>query len=254
MQSRVADASGERRAAMRVLARWLSVFLVLGCNEVATGETIQVRFSVRENFEQTPLEGAKICLSDTPTCATTDANGGTRLSLPANRKLSYTVETEGYESILYPVVTGMDGGDLPNSVYSNAWLADNFANLQSPYPMTDRGMIHMIITPRIAGATFDLVDATGKPFYKDEADNWSSDLEATTSGGIGIGTCCAAGGFVEVVPGEYLVEIGGTAQDCALSETGALPRGWPGDAPNRFVVPVQEGFSTRTVLSCTVPR
>lgn len=132
-------------------------------------------------------------------------------------------------------------------------VKENFDNLDSPYPMTDRGMIHVIFSPRFAGATLELVDATGQAFYKDEEDNWSADLEATASGGIGRERCCAEGGFVEVVPGEHQVEIGGSAQDCALQSAGALTQGWPGNAPNRFLVPVREGFSTRIVLLCPPP-
>jgi len=245
---------------MRVLAKWLWVFAlpafpVGGCSELThPPDTVQVRVSVKENFEQTSLEDATICQTETepPNCETTNADGVATLELPANQKVSYTVEKEGYESLLYPVLTGMAGAD-PNrgsSMYSDAWLADNFDNLQSDYPMKDRGMILMLITPRFAGVTFELVDATGTAFYKSEVDNWSPDLEATTSGGIGRERCCAEGGFVDVVPGEYQVEIDGTAQGCILGSLDGLVEGWPGDAPNRVQVPVREGFSTRTVLSC----
>ena len=224
---------------------------VLGCSEVSNPSgTVEVRFAIKENFEQTPLEGAEICETGTTRCATTDSNGGAKLALPANRRLSYTIENEDYESILLPVLTGTAGGDVSHSMYTEEWLADNFANLDSPYPMTDRGMIHVIFSPRFAGATFELVDATGKAFYKDEEDSWSANLEATTAGGTGRERCCAEGGFVEVVPGEHQVEIGGTAQDCAPESTGGLARSWPGDAPNRFRAPVRAGFSTRIILLC----
>jgi len=245
---------------MRALARWLWVFALLvsplgGCNEVTPPpETVQARIAVKDNFEQTPLEGAKICQTETepPKCVTTNADGVGTLELPANQRVSYTVEKEGYESLLYPLLTGMAGvdTDLTASVLSDAWVADAFANLQSDYPMTDRGMIHVVIAPRFAGVTLALVNATGKSWYKDEVDNWSPDLEATTSGGIGLEQFVADGGFVDVVPGKYQVEIGGTAQGCILAFQGGAVRGWPGDAPNRVLVPVRAGFSTRTPVGC----
>ena len=245
-----------RACARRLWVFAMAVFPVGACSEIATPppDTVQLRLAAKENFEQTPLEGAKVCQGEAqpPNCVTTNADGVATLELPANQKLSYTVENEGYESLLYPILTGMAESDAvrESNMFSDAWVADNFAKLQAPYPMTDRGMIHMIIVPRFAGVTFELVDATGKAWYKTEVDDWSPDLEATTGGGIGTERCCAEGGFVEVVPGDYQVEIGGTAQGCILSLYGSLVGGWPGDAPNRALVPVRSGFSTRTVLLC----
>jgi len=247
---------------MRALVRWLWVFAlpafpVGGCNEVTPPpDTVQVRFSVHDLLdEQATLEGATICQTETepPNCVTTSADGVATLELPANQKVSYTVEKEGYESLLYPVLTGMAGVEYNRGSWhlSNAWLADAFANLRSDYPMTDKGMIHVVIAPRFAGVTLDLVDATGKAWYKDEVDNWSASLQATTSGGIAlVERFTSDGGFVEVVPGEHQVEIGGTALGCILGSGDGLVLGWPGDAPNRVLVPVRAGFSTRTAVAC----
>lgn len=234
----------------------LGAFGIGGCSEVAAPpDTVEVELLVKDSLEQTALQGAMVCETETdpPNCDTTDADGIAALRLPANRELSYTVEKGGYGSILYPVVTGATSAGTDSNMRSDEWLSDTFDNLDSRYPFVDTGAIEVIIVPRFAGATLELVDATGKSFYADGEDNWRLDLEATTSGGIGRGTGFGVGGFVEVPAGIFQVEIGGTAQDCSLNGAGGVQRGWPGDASNRVRVPVQEGFFTRVVLSCPIP-
>jgi len=242
---------------MRLGFRLLWVFVVLpigGCAEVATPpDTAEVRLAVSGDVagEEIALESAKVCQTETdpPNCVTTDANGSARLTVPANQQLSYTVEKEGYGSLLYPVVTAATSANLDANMGSNESLTQQFANLDSPYPPRDTGTIRIIIAPGFAGATVRLVDATGKAWYRDGEDNWNPDLEATTEGE----GCCEAGGFVEVGPGVFQVEIGGTAQSCALSSASGTLRGWPGEAPNMVRVPVQKSFETRTVVNCPPP-
>ena len=84
--------------------------------------------------------------------------------------------------------------------------------------------------------TFDLVDETARGFYADEEGSWSLDATATTSTGLG--------GFVEVPPGEYQVEVGGTATICAPVIA------WSGDAANRIKVPVKVGSVTIANMNC----
>jgi hypothetical protein len=246
---------------MRLVTRlgWvvsLPVFLLGGCQEVATSPgSVEIRLVVKDSLDQTPLEDAQICEEETGRCVPSDASGFATFELPANREVSFTVEKEGYGPILYPVATGVDGtsANLDCNMGPDAWLADTLANLESSYPLRDTGMILVVIIPRFAGVTLELVDATGKAFYKDEEDNFSLDLEATTAGGFGREQGFAEGGFVEVGPGEFQLEIGGTASDCALFESGGTRRGWPGDVPNTIRMPVREGFQTRAVVSCPPP-
>jgi hypothetical protein len=231
--------------AVWVFALW--VFAIGGCSEVAAVDTVQVRIVVAG--EEGPLEGALVCQTGTTNCVTTDAIGDATLGqLPANEKLSYTVEKQGYGSLLYPIVTGSSGtsASLDSNMITDEVLTQQLANLDSFYPLRDTGGIRVIITPRFAGATFRLLNATGKAWYSDEEGNMSSELEATTSGE----GCCGSGGFIEVGPGVFQIEIGGTAESCTLSTSFGTARGWPGDEVNRIEVPVREGFFTRAVLVC----
>jgi hypothetical protein len=244
---------------MRLLPRlWvfaLLVFFIGGCTQVTTPpETVEVRLGVKDWLDRVPLAGAKICQTETdpPNCVMSGPNGIATLELPTNQRLSYAVEKKGYGSLLFPIVTGRDGTSeaFDANMKSNEWLTDNFDNLESPYPQRDTGAIRIVIAPRLAGATLELLDATGEAYYKDEEENWSPLLKATTDGE----GCCAVGGFVEVGQGEFQVEIGGTGKHCVLATYGGgTVRGWPGDAPNRIRVPVREGFFTRAVASCPTP-
>ena len=91
----------------------------------------------------------------------------------------------------------------------------------------------------MAGVTYDLIDGTGKQWYKEEDWNVTLELNATTSVG--------QGGFAEVSPGEYQVEFGGAATDCTPSLA------WPGNAPNRVKVPVKDGHLTFATMECDGP-
>ena len=108
--------------------------------------------------------------------------------------------------------------------------------------MEGTGTIYVIVASdplaldRFAGATFDLLGTEGKPYYLDEELNWSPDLTATTSFGVG--------GFVEVSPGVFEVEIGGTAENCLVV------RGWHSDSQNAIRLPVREGFTTVARVDC----
>jgi len=232
----------------------LVVLAIVGCNEVVTPpDTVELQLLVKDKVVQIALEGAQICQTDTTNCVRTDASGGATLKLPANQKLSYTVEKEGYGSLLYPLFTGAAPTIGKPNMDADAWLADNLANLQSSYPLRDTGAINVILVPRFAGATFELVDATGTAYYEDEEDNWSPDLKATTLGGPDEKSRFGEGGFVEVGRGEFQVEIGGTGQGCRLDRSDGTTSGWPGDTPNRIEVPVREGFFTRAIMQCPTP-
>lgn len=88
----------------------------------------------------------------------------------------------------------------------------------------------------IAGATFEILGTTGESFYVDDDGSGSSDLSATTSQG--------AGGFVEVSPGEYELQISGEVTNCEVL------RGWPSDSEDTMRVPVREGYHTITRWYC----
>jgi hypothetical protein len=230
---------------MRLVSRLLWVFVlwvfpIVGCTQVTNA--VQLTLSVREGLppSQVPLGGAELCEAETTNCALSDAGGTVNIELPANRRVRWTLEKDGYGSIVTPDVTDGTFGPTSNwHLFTNEWYAENFDRLDAPYPMAGTGAIYVAVVPLLAGATFQLVDATGEKYYVDEEGNLSPDLEATTSRGIG--------GFVEVQPGLFQVEIGGAAQNCSPS------RAWPGDEPDIIWVPVQAGYLTTTVINCPPP-
>jgi hypothetical protein len=183
------------------------------------------------------LEGVEVCQTETTNCVTSDAEGEAVLMLPANQEVSYTVSKEGYVPFLAGDVT--DETFTPSitwPMFSNAQIEDNARNrLMIAWPWTG-GVIALGAGLGMAGVTYDLIDGTGKQWYKEEDWNVTLDLTATTSAG--------QGGFAEVSPGEYQVEFGGTAVNCTPSLA------WPGNAPNRVRVPVEDGHLTFATMEC----
>ena len=182
------------------------------------------------------LEGVQLCETGTSNCVMTDAGGIGKLQLPVDQETSFTVEKEGYASYLVPKIIPAEGAVLAKAMATDARIEDMCGRLTTAYPMEGTGAIFVQLDDSVAGATFNLLGTIGKAFYRDEEMNWSLDLTATTSDG--------GGGFVEVSPGEYQIEIGGTAQNCVLI------RGWPGDSENSVRVPVREGYLSTARLTC----
>jgi len=106
--------------------------------------------------------------------------------------------------------------------------------------MVDTGRISIGVG--FSGATIDLFDSDGpvaaKRYYVDEGPIWRLDLTATTTTG--------GGGFLEVSPGEYVVQFGGTAINCI-----PVPMGWPVlFVPNSIRLPVRAGYITQATATC----
>jgi len=186
------------------------------------------------------LEGVEVCQADTENCVETDSNGEATLLLPAGEEVSYTVTKKGYEPQLWVDVTdeGYVANPRPN-LWRNELTADWYRTMMSQYPLIG-GAVFLDVG--FEGATFELVDATGKAFYLvSDDDNFQASLEldATTSNG--------AGGFLEVAPGEFQIEIGGTASGCVPG------RAWPGDSESRIRFPVRAGYLTSLHAICSRP-
>jgi len=217
----------------------LFVFPIVGCNELT--DAVRLTVLISEGLPPTPtapIEGGQLCQADKDNCDVSGADGEATIELPRNKEVVWTLEKEGYGSTMTPYFSESRSDSAAWQLWTNEWYADNFDRLMTPYPMDGTGAIYVFVAGRLAGVTFELVDATGKRYYFDEEGNLSPDLEATTSLG--------AGGFVEVQPGEFQVEIGGR-EPC-------IPTwGWPGDANNRITVPVKAGYMTTTVISCPGP-
>jgi hypothetical protein len=183
-------------------------------------------FSWEDTIGGPPLEGVELCETDTDNCDTTDGNGEATIPLPLNQEISYTLSKDGFAP--YLIADVLTAGRATSFPMLSDQLAEELSDIMmTPYPWMG-GAIALTPFPRMAGVTFDLVDAAAETFYHDEAGIPNPDLTATTSDG--------RGGFVEVSPGEYEVEFGGTATTCTLNF------GWPADAANRIKLPVEVGY------------
>ena len=230
------------------LPLWLMFLPIAGCTQVTSEpDAVQLMLSIREltgrpvgDFENPPLEGVEICQTGVANCETTNADGNAALELPANEEVGWTTTKEGYEAVLYGDVTDAAfSSNFKLHLSTNQSLTEYLGSLPTDYPLRDSGVVTILTSPKIAGVTFKLVDATGKRFYEDDDFNPSYDLTATTTAGVG--------GFVEVGPGDFQVEIGGTGDRCVPD------RAWPGDENNRIRVPVRENHFTRALITCPVP-
>jgi hypothetical protein len=163
------------------------------------------------------------------------------IQLPVGEEMSCTIEKEGHVSHLLADVVRDDRYET-FALETDRDRAREYERLDSPYPMRGTGAIVIELHPEVAGVIFELVGATGKEFYVDEEGNWTPNLSATTSGG----SSRSGGGFVEVTPGEYQVELGGTAESCVRQTWG-----WPGDRDNSVRLPVQENHESYVIMSCT---
>jgi len=163
--------------------------------------------------------------------------------LPVNEEISYTIQKEGFDPTLVSFV-------VPEGGVSRFWwltevgvVADQYESVMSPYPRLGKGEILILLQPEFAGATFDLVGATGKAYYqvgRNVNATLRLDLTATTDDGVG--------GFLEVPPGTFRVKFGGTASRCVPTWAG-----WPGDVENSVRVRVLEGHVSYVTLRCPVP-
>ena len=237
---------------MRFSARFLAILalhVLLGCSEVGPATMAPLILNITSLDEplgeQVALAGALLCESDTTNCKLSRANGQVTIQLPIGEETSITLVADEHAKYLVPVLVPTAAGwDNPFEMYSDEHMVAQFKRLMSPYPMVGTAAIVILVFPSREGASFELVNATGKPFYTDEQGLWSTELNETTEGhGRSV-----VGGFVDVPPGgEYWVQFGGTAQSCSTSW------GWPGDDQNRFKVPVRAGYVSRLSVICPLP-
>jgi hypothetical protein len=190
------------------------------------------------------LEGVQVCEGDTGhNCAVSDANGRVTLEVPVGQEILYTLQKDGYDSFLFADVVPESGFSSVWYLNTNAEAAESYEGFMSPYPRGGTGQIQIFLSPGFAGATFDLVDATGNRFYEATPYEYpyvDPDLEATTAGG--------AGAFVEVAPGTFQIDFGGTAEDCVPGTA------WPGNKPNSVRVPVRGDHNSIVFVNCPLPR
>jgi len=241
---------------MRSVAGVVWVFAVgglpiVGCNDVFTPPDSVSATTVDANGF--PIEGVEICETDTNNCELTNDNGKATLKLPVEQEVSWEVTKEGYERILISDVTDRNFvSSWEWTLFGDAATVEYMEALNAPYPMVGTGSVVVSVCTSclsreragVAGATLDLITATGSLFYEEEDstprlhcdDDDAPDpcLEATTARGYG--------GFVKVPPGVFEIEFGGTADRC-------FPLGgWPGE--HHLRVPVKEGYFTILSVEC----
>jgi len=234
------------RLVSKVVVLAVAACLIGACNEVTTPVTAEVSFTVGawdpvQGSAQETLQGVRICELDVANCTLTDARGEATLMMPTLQETGYTMELEGYAPWLRPTIVEGSGSTLGSLMIPAQFISDQHARVNSPYPTRDTGTILIISEPPAgAGLTFELVAATAKAFYHEPNRDWSLDLSETTSLG--------AGGFTEVTPGEFQINIGGTAAGCV-----ATLYAWPGDSEDTLRVPVRNGYVTQSNIVCPVP-
>jgi len=234
---------------MLLVARLSWVFALLafpigGCTQVTapSGAPVEVTITGWPGL-RVPLEGVELCETGTSNCQTTNANGEAKLWLPVG-ETSFTKTKDDYGSYLVPLVVPVEGLRHASRMGTEEVLETLHEDVMSPYPMGDVGRVSIDVLPGVEGATFDLFDATAgkltvKTYYSDEGPTWRLDLTATTTTG--------GGGFLEISPGEYQAQFGGTVDECTPG-----PTGWPGlFLPNSVRFPVREGHITQFGASCS---
>jgi len=248
----------ERRVVMRLFLKlWILALLaspIVGCNELTNTKAYLFIATEFDADGELPLEGVEVCEIGTTNCKVTDASGEATLELPVDEEVSFTAQKDEYESRLWADVTDARFGERQGTVLparrisltSNERAAKGYQDLGSQYPMTGVGRVFVYLTAPFEGATFELIGATGEPYYFVEApapktidlDRADPNLDATTSDG--------GGGFLDVPPDENIqIELGGTAQDCGAEHA------WPVDKENRIRFPVHEGHVTVVSVFCS---
>ena len=233
---------------VRVFAAWVFVVggVVGGCNEVTEEPAItSVKIIVTDGWQEDAplLEGVRVCQMDTDdNCMFTDARGEATLMLPRGVPTGVTRDKEGYGPRLSELWANGPEFVMRLGMSRVQREAEKHDGVGSPYPMRGTGTILLEVSPAFAGATFELLGATGERFYHDEGapTTWNPERTATTSRG--------QGGFTEVTPGEVQVKFGGTAERCA-----AQVPAWAGDEPNSARVQVREGYISSRTMNCWPP-
>lgn len=184
--------------------------------------------------------GVQICQTGTTNCVETGDLGSAFLEVPVDQEVSATMDKDGFNRVLNSFVVSEGGSGFALGLATEQRIKDQHDLMGSPYPMQGTGMIFIntraLAGATLEGATLELIGTTGERFYRDMDANFDPDLTATTALG--------GGGFLEVSPGQYVVEIGGTAENCVITQ------GWLGAADNTVKLPVLEDYMSVAVVAC----
>jgi hypothetical protein len=221
----------------------------IGCGDSdspTAPQTVEFRMEViafTPGMADMPLADAEVCILDTTSCETTDADGWVTMTLPANSEVTLTVIKEGYSPTLSPQYTAEDDVDDIRTAVLDEQTVNLLAGvLGTPYPLEGGVIAISALTPPlrqddngIAGITFAIDEQT--PYYLDENGFPSFDIDATTEPD-------GAGGYIEMTEGVYEVTLGGTASNCVVVSA------WPGSNDETIRIPVEEGFVTQAFITC----
>ena len=191
-----------------------------------------------------PLEGATVCEDGTSNCATTGADGIVNLTIVGGVDGAFTVERDGYLSVITPYNADFDG-TVSVPMGSDAIVRTFAGILGVPYPFPEDAVVTVTAlepvdegTTGLAGVTYELTSGVGNDaFYVNENTIPDLSLTATTSP-------AGWGGFTEVEPGIIEVDFGGTAEGC--EPVGA----WATDDSSRIAAPALAGFQTQAIILC----
>ena len=127
---------------MRLRARLLWIFALLfpfaGCHEVYTAATLELTIQGTDGSSDPwilwPLEGVQLCEGDTKeNCEMSDANGLVIIELPVG-EIFYTLEKEGYDSVLIAQVHPEGGRTTWVTMWTNGLRATFYEFYESVYP------------------------------------------------------------------------------------------------------------------------
>lgn len=228
-----------KRTSSLVLSASLGVLLVLpnaGCGSGSgtTPVTVRVTEYVSLADLERPMPGAEVCETDTDNCVMTDAEGMASIELPSDAEVSYTISKEGFASYL---LSDVNTGQLKHWtwMFPEEEVTRLAGLVGTMFPGTGDGLI-IIRAFTDPGVMFDLVGEPNEPFYFVDGDTPSREIDATTVD--------RRGGFTDVAPGEYQIDVTGAPGPCKPFVV------WPGDQDDRYKVPVKAGYISWVSVSC----
>lgn len=181
-----------------------------------------------------PMPDAEVCENDTDNCVMTDEEGMASIVLPSDTEVSYTITKEGFASYLWSDVnTG--GLEHWTWMFSEEEVTRLAGLVGATFPGTGDGLI-VIRAFTDPGVMFDLVGEPNEPFYFVNGDTPSREIDATTED--------RRGGFTDVAPGEYQIDVIGAPGPCKPFVV------WPGDQDDRVKVPVKANHISWVSVTC----
>ncbi|MEC8052473.1 MAG: carboxypeptidase regulatory-like domain-containing protein [Myxococcota bacterium] len=230
-----------------MVRRFLSVFsmvaLISACGSDSPGPTITLSGPVNDLGNGEGLEGVEVCILNTSTCTTTDADGVYSIDgVPAESNISLSVTMPEYLGGVIPVMTGSEAQTVPVVSMGSELLSELQIGILDVPAVADAGQIAFSISNGIFGDRINvpgiqvaLEPAAGDgPFYTTSSGLPDTELTETSSNGGGV--------FVNLPAGTYTLRYLNLPEGC----TPML--GWgPVEAPSFEIAP---GRTTYVRIEC----